>query len=83
MSRTKLVVAMAGLAVMAGAAGWACGVLSAPASGRELRRRLAWRTEEELRAASTAARAFTGRMVDRARAELARRRAPLDESARG
>lgn len=80
MSRTKLVVAIAGVAAMAGAAGWAFGLLSAPASGKELRRRLAWRAEEELRDASKAGRAFLGRMAERAKAEIERQRTRLDET---
>ena len=70
MSRTKVLFALAGTAVVAGAAGWVAGTLYAPASGKELRRRLAWRAEEELRTAARASRVFLGRAMARARAEL-------------
>ena len=70
MSRAKVFSALAGTAVVAGAAGWVAGVLFAPASGKELRRRLAWRAEEELRTAARASRVFLGRAMERARAEL-------------
>ncbi len=83
MSRTRLMLALTGVAVMAGAAGWAYGVLTAPASGTELRRRLAWRAEEEFRGASRAGRAFLARMADRAAAEIERRRVRVDDTAAG
>ena len=70
MSRTRVFFALAGTAAVAAAAGWVAGTLSAPASGRELRRRLAWRAEEELRTAARASRVFLGRAMERARAEL-------------
>lgn len=79
MSRTKAVMAMAGVALVAGAAGCALGLLYAPASGKELRRRLAWRAEEELRTASHAGRVFAGRAVTRARDEIERQQARLRE----
>ena len=76
MSRTKLVMALAGTGVLAGAAGWAVGTLYAPASGRELRRRLAWRAEEELRTAARGSRAFLGHAIERAKAELRKTEVP-------
>ncbi|MBI2189430.1 MAG: YtxH domain-containing protein [Acidobacteria bacterium] len=80
MSRTKIFIALGGVALMAGAAGWACGLLTAPASGAELRRRLSWRAEEEWRTAARAGRAFVGRAVSRAKAELDRRQARVRET---
>lgn len=80
MSRTKAVVAMAGVALVAGAAGCALGLLFAPASGKELRRRLAWRAEEECRTASRAGRVFVGRAVSRAKEEIERQQARLRET---
>jgi len=80
MSRTKVVIALAGVTVMAGAAGWALGVLSAPASGKEVRRRLAWRAEEELKGVSHAGREFVGRVVSRAKEELERQQARVRET---
>ncbi len=83
MSRTTFMVAIAGVALVAGAAGCALGLLAAPASGKELRRRLAWRAEEELRGASRTGRAFVGRAVTRAAEELARQQARFHETAAG
>jgi gas vesicle protein len=80
MSRTKAVVAMAGVALVAGAAGCALGLLFAPASGKELRRRLAWRAEEEFRTASSAGRVFAGRAISRAKQEIERQQARLRET---
>jgi gas vesicle protein len=74
MSRTKLVIAMVGVTMAAGAAGCALGMLAAPASGKELRRRLAWRAEEQCRGAARASRDFIRRAFDRAVAELESRR---------
>jgi gas vesicle protein len=70
MSRTKVVMAVAGTVLFAGAAGWAAGTLCAPASGRDTRRRLGVRAEREFRTAARASRAFLGRAIERARAEL-------------
>lgn len=80
MSRARSVVAMAGVALMAGAVGWAIGVLAAPASGQDTRRRLAWRAEEELKHASRSGRAFLSRAVDVAKEELARRQARIRDT---
>lgn len=80
MSRTTFMVAMTGVVLVAGAAGCAFGLLAAPASGKELRRRLAWRAEEELRGASRAGRAFVGRAVSRAKEEIERQQARLRET---
>lgn len=80
MSRTTFVLALVGGTLAAGAGGWACGLLTAPSSGAELRRRLAWRTEEQWRGASKASRQFLGRVVDRAKAEIEHRRAHFGET---
>lgn len=80
MSRTRLGIAMAGVAVVAGAAGLAFGLFAAPASGKELRRRLAWRAEEEFRGAAKAGRAFLAQAAERARTEFERQRARLGET---
>ena len=68
MSRMRLALAITAASVAAGAAGCAVGLFFAPASGSELRRRLAWRAEHEYRSMG---RACEG-MFDRA-AELAKR----------
>lgn len=70
MSRTKLALTVAGVAVAAGAAGCALGFTLAPASGKELRRRLAWRTEEEWRSVAWASGRVLERAAARAREEL-------------
>jgi hypothetical protein len=75
MSRTKLVITLAGVTLVAAAAGWTLGMLSAPTSGKKLRRRLAWRAEEELKDVSRAGRAFLCRAAARAKEELERRQA--------
>jgi gas vesicle protein len=80
MSRTKLALAMAGVAVTAAAAGWAAGLLLAPASGKELRRRLAWRTEEQWRSAASASNRMFERVATRARHELHGRGARIAEA---
>lgn len=80
MSRTRVVMAMTGAALVAGAAGCALGLLCAPASGKELRRRIAWRAEKECRGAARASRAFMGRAVGRATEEVERQQARLRET---
>jgi len=70
MSRTKLAMTMAGVTLAAGAAGCALALLYAPASGKELRRRLAWDAEERWRWASRAGNRFIGRAMARAKDEL-------------
>jgi gas vesicle protein len=57
-----LALTVAGIAVAAGAAGCALGLTCAPASGKELRRRLASRTQEEWRSAARS----SGRLLERA-----------------
>jgi gas vesicle protein len=81
MSRTKFVITLAGITLVAAAAGWTLGMLSAPASGKELRRRLAWRADEELKCVSRAGRAFLNRAAARAKEELERRRARIRDIA--
>jgi gas vesicle protein len=73
MSRTKLILAMTGITVAAAAAGCAAGLMFAPASGRELRRRLAWKTGEWRSMAGASAR-LVERAAARAREELRHRK---------
>lgn len=80
MSRTKLALTVAGVAVAAGAAGCALGLACAPASGKELRRRLAWRTQEEWRSAARASGRLIERAFDRARKELEDRKTRIAET---
>ena len=72
MSRTKLFVALTGVAMAAGAAGCAAGLLCAPASGTETRRRLAWKAGEWQSAARAGAR-FVERTTELAREQLRHR----------
>ncbi len=71
---SRKVMFIAGFAVLAaGAAGWAAGTLSAPVSGREMRRRLAWRAEERWRTMSSASERMLRRAAARAATEIAHR----------
>jgi gas vesicle protein len=70
MSRTKLALTIAGTAVTAAAAGAAIGLLFAPASGREIRRRLASRAEDECRSAVRASGRMLKHVAARAKHEL-------------
>jgi gas vesicle protein len=70
MSRTKLALTIAGTAGTAAAAGAAIGLLFAPASGREIRRRLAWRAEDECRSAVRASGRMLEHVAARAKHEL-------------
>jgi gas vesicle protein len=73
MARTKLALTVAGAAVAAAVAGWALGVLFPPASGREFRRRGAWRTDRQWRSAARASTRLLKRAAARAREELENR----------
>jgi gas vesicle protein len=79
MSRTKLTLTVAGVAV-AGVAGCALGALFAPASGKELRRRLAWRAEEEWRSVAQSSGRLIERAVARAWKELEDRKTRIAET---
>lgn len=70
MSRMKLALTIAGGTIAAGAAGCALGVMFAPASGQETRRRLAWQTEEQWRSVARASGRLLERAATRAREEL-------------
>lgn len=71
MSRSKVAFIAGFAAIAAGTAGWAVGTLCAPASGQEMRRRLAWRAEEQWRTMSAASERMLKRAAARAAAELA------------
>jgi gas vesicle protein len=70
MSRTRLALVIAGTALGAAAAGGGIALLTAPASGREIRRRLARRAKEECRSAARASGRMFERVAARARHEL-------------
>jgi gas vesicle protein len=71
MTRTKKFLTLTGVAVVAGAAGCALGLAFAPASGKELRRRFAWKAGEWRSVANSTAK-FVERAAERARGELHR-----------
>lgn len=79
MSRTKKALVIGGVAMAAGAAGVACGMLCAPASGQEIRRRLAWKSEEQWRSFAKATEELIGRAAAFATAQIeeARKRATV------
>jgi hypothetical protein len=80
MSRTKLALTVAGAAVAATLAGWALGVLFPSASGKESRRRVAWRTDAQWRSAARASTRLLKRAVARARKELEDRKTRIAET---
>lgn len=70
MSRMRLALTAGGVAIVAGTAGYVLGLLFAPASGREIRRRLTWRAEEQWRSMTHASGRMLERAAVRARQEL-------------
>lgn len=70
MSRVKTTLALVGVTVAAGAIGTALGMLCAPASGQELRRRGRWLVEERWRAAARASSRAAELVVAMAKKEL-------------
>jgi len=75
MSRTQTTCLIAGTAVTAAAAGLVFGALFAPASGKELRRRLAWLSEHQWKTFSRSAERYVNELTARAAAEIARAQA--------
>jgi len=70
MSRTRFAVTVMATSVAAGAVGCAMGMLFAPASGAEVRRRLAWRARDEYRAMGRSCERVFERAAEQAREEL-------------
>ena len=70
MSRVKTILTVGGIAVAAAATGCAVGLMIAPASGRELRRRAAWLAAYRWRAVSHSCERTFDRIADRARREI-------------
>jgi len=70
MSRMQLAFAVSAASLAAGAAGCAVGMLFAPASGTEVRRRLASRAEHEYRSMGRTCERMFERAATRARHEL-------------
>ena len=77
MSNVKMALALAGVAVAAAAAGCAAGLLLAPASGAELRRRMAWRLADEQRALARACERALQRATELARQEIERHKGEM------
>ena len=82
MSRVKLAFTVAGASLAAGAAGYAVGVLFAPASGEELRRRLALRARDEWTSVARSTERMIERVAERAKNEIDVRRKQLEEAMR-
>ena len=70
MSRAKVILGTSAAVLAAGAVGYGLGVLLAPASGEETRRRLAWKAEDALRTAHKAVDPVFDRAATRAKAEF-------------
>lgn len=70
MSRMRFAFAVTAASLAAGAAGCALGLLFAPASGAEMRRRLAWRAQHEFRSKGRAWEQMFDRATERAKHEL-------------
>lgn len=75
MSRMRFALAVAGASLAAGAAGCALGLLCAPESGAEMRRRLAGHARYRYRSTARAWKLMVDRAADRATEELKKRRA--------
>jgi gas vesicle protein len=73
MSRTKLFFALAGIGLTAAAAGATAGLLLAPASGTETRRRMRRRLEDERASLTRACARAIDRATTVARQEIERR----------
>jgi gas vesicle protein len=65
--------AVAGASLAAGAAGCALGMLMAPASGAELRRRLTWKARDQYKSMGRAWELMVDRAAEKAKQELKRR----------
>ena len=79
MSRVRTVLTISGAVVAAAAAGCAIGLMVAPASGREVRRRLGWRFTDQWRSLSHSCDRAVDRVTDRAKRELEERKRQIAE----
>lgn len=80
MTGMRLALSVTGASLAAGAAGCALGMLFAPASGTETRRRLVWRAEHEYRSMGRTCERMLERAAERARHELQARAGRVFES---
>jgi gas vesicle protein len=76
----RLALTVTGASLAAGAAGYALGMLFAPASGIETRRRLVWRAEDEYRSIGRTCERMFERAAEHARHELEARAARVFEN---
>ena len=74
MSRMRIVLAVTGASLAAGAAGCALGLLFAPVSGAETRRRLTGHARYQYRSMGRAWELMVDRAAERAKEELKKRR---------
>ncbi len=81
MSRTQWTLTLAGVAITAGTAGCAAGFLLAPASGLEIRRRLAWRLADEKRSLGRACEHAFNSVKEAVRSEIERRTCEIRNAA--
>jgi len=70
MSRMRFALAVTAASFAAGAAGCALGLLFAPVSGPEMRRRIAWRAQHECRSMGRSWERMYDRAAERAKHEL-------------
>ena len=74
MSRAKVILGTSAAVMAAGAVGYGLGVLFAPASGAETRRRLVWKAEDKCRSAQKAIEPMVERATTRAKEEFEKQR---------
>lgn len=80
MSRMRFACAVAGASLASGAAGCALGLLMAPASGAELRRRLTWKARDQYTSIGRAWELMVERAAEKAKEELKRRASCVNSS---
>lgn len=79
MSRVKTALTITGVIVAAAAAGCAVGLMVAPTSGHELRRRVGWRAADRWRTVSHSCERVLDRVADRAKREIEERKRQVAE----
>ena len=79
MSRMRFTFALAGASLAAGAAGCALGLLFAPASGAETRRRLTWGAHDQYKSMGRAWELLVDRAAERAKEEFNKRRSWISQ----
>ena len=79
MSRMRFAFTLAGASLAAGAAGCAIGLLFAPASGAETRRRLTWGARDQYKSMGRAWELLVDRAAERAKEEFNKRRSCISQ----